>query len=63
LIGAIYWLEVVAVVLVNVTALTLLALRCIPFPATARAAGIVLVCLSLFSLEHFIGLGKLYYAP
>ena len=59
LIEAIYWLGIVAAVLVNVTALTLLAQRYIPFPATARAAGIVILCLALFSLEHFIGLGSL----
>ena len=59
MISAIYWLGIVAAVLVNVTALTLLAQRYIPFPATARAAGIVILCLALFALEHFIGLGSL----
>lgn len=60
MIEAIYWLAIFAVVLVNVTALTLLTLRYIPFPATARATGLILVCLALFSLEHFVGLGELY---
>ena len=60
MIEAIYWLAIFAVVLVNVTALTLLTLRYIPFPAIARVAGILLVCLALFSLEHFVGLGELY---
>ena len=60
MIEAIYWLAIFAVVLVNVTALTLLTLRYIPFPAIARVTGILLVCLALFSLEHFVGLGELY---
>jgi hypothetical protein len=60
MIEAIYWLAIFAVVLVNVTALTLLTLRYIPFPAIARTTGILLVCLALFSLEHFVGLGELY---
>ena len=60
MIAAIYWLAIFAAVLVNVTALTLLALRYIPFPAIARTTGILLVCLALFSLEHFVGLGQLY---
>ena len=41
----------------NFAALTLLTLRYIPFPAIARTTGILLVCLALFSLEHFVGLG------
>jgi uncharacterized membrane protein len=40
--------------------LTLLVLRYIPFPAIARATGIIAICLALFSLEHFVGLGPLY---
>jgi hypothetical protein len=60
LIGAIYWLGTVAAVLVNITALTLLAQRWMPYPATARTAAIAIICLGLFSLEHFIGLGRLY---
>ena len=35
MIEAIYWLAIFAVVLVNVTALTLLTRRYIPFPATS----------------------------
>jgi hypothetical protein len=53
----IYLLGIFIAVLVNITALTLLTLRAIPFPATARVAGILIVCLVFFSLEHFIGLG------
>ena len=60
MIGAIYWLGTVAAVLVNITALTLLAQRWMPYPATARTAAIAIICLGLFSLEHFIGLGRLY---
>ena len=60
MIGSIYWLGIIAAVLVNVTALTLLAQRWIPFPATARASGIAILCLGLFSLEHFVGLGTLH---
>lgn len=59
MIGAIYWLGIATAVLINVAALTLLAQRFIPFPALARAAGIVIICLALFSLEHFVGLGTL----
>ena len=62
MIEAIYWLAIFAVVLVNVTGLTLLTLRYVPFPAIARATGIILVCLALFSLEHCVGLGELYTA-
>jgi uncharacterized membrane protein len=60
MIDTIYLLGIVAAVLVNITALTLLVLRYIPFPATARVAGILIVSLALFSLEHFIGLGEIY---
>ena len=60
MIGAIYLLGIVVAILVNIRALTLIVLRYIPFPATARVTGILIVCLALFSLEHFIGLGKLY---
>jgi len=50
MIRAIYVLEIGAAVLVNISALTLLVLRYIPFPATARATGIIGVCLLFFSL-------------
>ena len=62
MIGTIYWVAIVAVVLVNLTALTLIAQRLIPFPATARTASIAILCLGLFSLEHFVGLGSLHMA-
>jgi hypothetical protein len=60
MIETIYVLGVAAAILVNIAALTLLVVRYIPFPATARAAGIIALCLALFSLEHFVGLGRLY---
>ena len=60
MIKAIYVLGIGAAVLVNIAALTLLVLRYIPFPATARATGIIGICLLFFSLEHFVGLGSLY---
>ena len=60
MIQAIYWAGMLAAVLVNITALTLVALRFIPFPATTRAAGVMSVCLAAFSLEHFVGLGSLF---
>jgi hypothetical protein len=59
MIEAIYVLGIAAAILVNITALTLLVLRYIPFPAIARATGIICVCLVLFSVEHFVGLGRL----
>ena len=59
MIEAIYWLSIAAAVLANITALTLIALHCIPYPALARASGILIVCLVFFSLEHVVGLGDL----
>jgi hypothetical protein len=61
MIEAIYILGIVAAILVNITALTLLVLPYIPYPATARAIGIIAVCLVLFLLEHFVGVGPLRY--
>src|SRR4029078_858761 len=55
MIKPIYRLGIGAAVLVNISALTLIVLRYIPFPATARATGIIGVCLLFFSLEHFVG--------
>ena len=60
MIGTIYWLSIVATVLANITALTIITLRFIPYPASARATGIIVICLVLFSLEHVTGLGDLY---
>jgi hypothetical protein len=61
LIATIYWIAIIAAVLINVTALTLIAERWIPFPATARTAVIAIICLGLFSLEHFNRARKLAY--
>ena len=60
MIAAIYWLSIVAAILANISAITLIALRCLPYPALARASAILIVCLVLFSLEHVVGLGDLY---
>jgi hypothetical protein len=60
MIEAIYLLGIAAVVVINITALTLIVVRLVPFPAIARVAGLLAVCLALFSLEHFVGLGELY---
>ena len=57
MIEAIYVLGIFAAILVNIAALTLLVVRYIPFPAIARATGIIAVCLALFSLEHSSGSG------
>ncbi len=59
MIEAIYLAGIVAAVLINITALTLLVRNCLPYPATARATGILVFCLALFCLEHFVGLGDL----
>ena len=56
----VYVLAIFIAALINITALTLLTLRFIPFPATARASGLLVICLGLFSLEHLVGLGRLY---
>jgi uncharacterized protein DUF2298 len=60
MIETIYVLGLAAAILVNIAALTLLVVRYIPFPATARAAGLIAICLALFSFEHFVGFGRLY---
>jgi hypothetical protein len=59
MITAIYLLGVFAALFINITALTVLVHRFLPLPATARAVGLLALCTSLFSLEHFIGLGDL----
>jgi hypothetical protein len=60
LIGVLYWFGITVAVLLNLVAVTLLAQRFIPLPATARASTIVILFLTLFSLEHFFGLGTLH---
>jgi len=60
MIEAIYYLGIAAVVVINIAALTLIVVRLVPFPAIARVTGLLAVCLVLFTLEHFVGLGELY---
>ena len=45
-----------AAVLVNITAVTLVVLPHIPYPAIARSTGIIAICLAFFALEYFVGL-------
>ena len=55
----IYVAVALALVLVNLMALTVVGARIAP-PAVARVAGVLLVVLPLFALEHFVGLGSLH---
>jgi predicted small integral membrane protein len=55
----IYLAATLALVLVNLAGLTLLVSRWLPPFALARSAGILLLCLVLFCVEHFIGFGNL----
>ncbi len=48
-----------ALLLINLAGLTLLVTRWLPPFALARSAGVLLVCLVLFCVEHFFGLGNL----
>ena len=61
MIKAIYVLGIGGAVPVNIGALTLLVLRYIPFPATARATGIIGVCLvfSRLSISSVLALSTL----
>ena len=59
MIEAVYVLALFAAVLINIAALTLLVFPYVPYPGIARAAGVIVVCLVFFSLEHFVGLGRL----
>jgi hypothetical protein len=49
----------IAILMLNVAGLTLLASRLLPEFVLARAAGILMFCLSMFFIEHFVGLGNL----
>jgi uncharacterized membrane protein len=55
----IYAVATVALLLINLAGLTLLASRWLPPFALARSVGVLLSCLVLFYVEHFIGLGNL----
>lgn len=48
-----------AILMLNVAGLTLLASRFLPLLVLARAAGILMFCMSMFFIEHFVGLGSL----
>lgn len=50
---------ILALLLLNLAGMTLIMHRWIPTFALARSAGILLLCLILFFIEHFIGLGRL----
>ena len=55
----IYLAVTLALLLINLAGLTLLVTRWLPPFALARSAGVLLVCLVLFCVEHFFGLGQL----
>ena len=48
-----------ALLLLNLAGLTLISRRWIPPFALARSVGILTLCVGLFFIEHFIGLGQL----
>jgi hypothetical protein len=54
-VNLIYILFTLALLLVNLAGLTLCASRWLPPFALARSAGILLLCLALFFIEHFCG--------
>ncbi len=58
----IYFTITISLILINLAGLSALASRWIPSFALARAAGILVVCLTMFFIEHFIGFGKLNWA-
>lgn len=55
----IYMAFSLALLLLNLAGLTLIARRWVPPFALARSVGIFVLCLVLFFIEHFIGLGQL----
>ncbi|MBE9610393.1 DUF2298 domain-containing protein [Chitinilyticum piscinae] len=55
----IYFLFTLLLLVVNLAGLTALVSRWIGSYALARSAGVLLFCLGMFFLEHFLGLGKL----
>ncbi|WP_035055670.1 DUF2298 domain-containing protein [Andreprevotia chitinilytica] len=57
--NAIYLALTVAILLVNLGGLACLFTRWLPDRNIARAGGLLAICLVLFFVEHFIGLGKL----
>jgi hypothetical protein len=57
----IYFLALGAILYVNLAAVTLVMARYLPSWAIARAAGLLGFCSILFFIEHFVGLGSLYW--
>ncbi len=55
----IYYTSTVLLLLLNIVGLTLWMRRWLPTFALARAAGLLLLCLIFFFIEHFHGFGKL----
>ncbi len=55
----IYIAFTLALLLLNLAGVTLMASRWVPPFALARSVGIMAICLVLFFIEHFIGLGQL----
>ena len=55
----IYHILTLLLLVINIAGITVLVSRAISAPAVARSAGLLLFCLALFFVEHFIGLGKL----
>ncbi len=49
----------ILLVLTNLVGLTLLVRRFIPHYLLAKACGVLVLCLLLFFIEHFVGLGRL----
>lgn len=57
--NAIYLAATLAILLINLGALARLFEHWLPDRQIARAAGVLALCLPLFFLEHFVGLGRL----
>jgi uncharacterized membrane protein len=58
----IYIVMTLLLLLLNLAGITLLVSHYVPPFAIARSVGILLFCLTLFFIEHFIGLGRLTWA-
>lgn len=57
----IYLALTLALLLVNFAALALVFERWLPDRQIARAGGVLAICLPLFFVEHFVGLGRLFF--
>jgi len=58
-VNLIHVMVTLVLLLINLAGLTLLASRWLPPWALARSAGLLVLCLALFCVEHFLGLGNL----